>query len=144
MILLISASQVGRIYRHEPQAPGQAPPLKVSTAPALPQWELSLHHIWFGQTTSKSASSTKKKSLRACEFFRLTPVIPTTWEVEIGRIPVQGQPGQRVSKTPSQPIKAVHGGAHLPSLLHRVINRKTVVQASHSKKCNLRPYLKNN
>jgi hypothetical protein len=30
----------------------------------------------------------------------LTPIIPTTWEAEIGRIRVQGQPGQKVSKTP--------------------------------------------
>jgi hypothetical protein len=32
------------------------------------------------------------------------PVIPVTWEVEIGRILVQGQPGEKVSETTSQPI----------------------------------------
>jgi hypothetical protein len=30
-----------------------------------------------------------------------TSVIPATWEVEIGRIEVQDQPGQKVSETPS-------------------------------------------
>jgi hypothetical protein len=33
-----------------------------------------------------------------------TSVILTTWEVEIGRITVQGQPEQKVSETPSQQI----------------------------------------
>jgi hypothetical protein len=32
-------------------------------------------------------------------------IILATWEAEIGRIMVQGQPGQKVSKTPFQPIK---------------------------------------
>jgi hypothetical protein len=32
----------------------------------------------------------------------LTSVIPATKETEIGRITVQGQPRQKVSKTPSQ------------------------------------------
>jgi hypothetical protein len=31
-----------------------------------------------------------------------TPVIPVTWEMEIGRITVQGQPRQKVSITLSQ------------------------------------------
>jgi hypothetical protein len=43
-----------------------------------------------------------------------TPVILAIWETEIGRIKVQGQPRQNVSKTPSQPI-ARHGGSHLSS-----------------------------
>jgi hypothetical protein len=33
-----------------------------------------------------------------------TPVIPATWEAEIGRIFIQGQPRQKVSKTPSQQV----------------------------------------
>jgi hypothetical protein len=32
----------------------------------------------------------------------LTPAIPATQEVEIGRIAIQGHPGQKVIKTPSQ------------------------------------------
>jgi hypothetical protein len=31
----------------------------------------------------------------------LMPIIPTTWEAEIKRIKVPGQPGQIVRKTPS-------------------------------------------
>jgi hypothetical protein len=32
------------------------------------------------------------------------PVIPATWEAEIGRIEVCIQPGQKVSKTPCQQV----------------------------------------
>jgi hypothetical protein len=35
----------------------------------------------------------------------VTPVIPAIWEVEMGRILVQGQLRQKVHKTPSQTIK---------------------------------------
>jgi hypothetical protein len=45
------------------------------------------------------------------------PVITATWVVEIRRIEFQGQPGQKVSKTPSQSVKGGHSG----------INRKTAV-----------------
>jgi hypothetical protein len=40
------------------------------------------------------------------------PVILTTWEAEIGRIIVQGQPRQKVCKTPFKPI-AGHSSIHL-------------------------------
>jgi hypothetical protein len=44
----------------------------------------------------------------------LTPVILATWETEIRKITVQGQPRQKVCKTPSQPI-AGNDGACLSS-----------------------------
>jgi hypothetical protein len=37
-------------------------------------------------------------------------VILATWEAEMGRIEVGGQPGQKVHEIPSQPIKARHDG----------------------------------
>jgi hypothetical protein len=45
-----------------------------------------------------------------------TPVIPATWAAEIGRTEVQAQLRQKVSKTPSQPIKAGCGGVCLSQL----------------------------
>jgi hypothetical protein len=36
----------------------------------------------------------------------LMPVIPATQQAEMERITVWGQPGQKVSKIPSQPIKS--------------------------------------
>jgi hypothetical protein len=36
----------------------------------------------------------------------LMPVILATWEVKMERITVQGQPWQKASEIPSQPIKA--------------------------------------
>jgi hypothetical protein len=47
----------------------------------------------------------------------LLPVIPATQDIEIRRNEVQSQPGKKVSKTLSQPIKAVCGGARLSSLI---------------------------
>jgi hypothetical protein len=35
----------------------------------------------------------------------LTPEVLAPWEIEIGRIEVQDQPQQKVSKSPSQPLK---------------------------------------
>jgi hypothetical protein len=40
-------------------------------------------------------------------------------EAEIRRTKVQGQPGEKVLKTPSQPIKAGHGGFYLSYQLGR-------------------------
>jgi hypothetical protein len=48
----------------------------------------------------------------------LRPVISVTWEVEIGRIMVWGQPRQKVHKIPSQPIKNWFGGMCLSSQIH--------------------------
>jgi hypothetical protein len=36
-------------------------------------------------------------------------VISTTWEAEMEKMAEQGQPGQKVFKTPSQPIKSSGG-----------------------------------
>jgi hypothetical protein len=44
----------------------------------------------------------KKKSVKPGAW--LTPVIPATWEAEIRRITVQGQPKQIVLKTPISKI----------------------------------------
>jgi hypothetical protein len=41
----------------------------------------------------------KKIAIASCQ--RLTPVIPATWETEIGRIAIQGQHRQIVLKPPS-------------------------------------------
>jgi hypothetical protein len=71
------------------------------------------------------------------------PVILATPEMEIRRIMVQGQLGQKVHKAPSQPIKAGCGGmctCH-PGQTGS-INRKITVQAFLGIK--VRPYLKNN
>jgi hypothetical protein len=42
-------------------------------------------------------------------------VILATWEAEIQRIAIQGQPRQKVWETPSQPKNARHGGIRLSS-----------------------------
>jgi hypothetical protein len=47
-------------------------------------------------------------------------VIPATWEAEIGRIMVRGQPRQKFSEVPSQPIMLrVAVLAHLSSQLNQ-------------------------
>jgi hypothetical protein len=61
----------------------------------------------------------------------LNTVIPATWEAEIGRIQVQGQPERKDSETPSQPVKkAGHGG--YPSYSGSV-NRKIVSRPALAK-----------
>jgi hypothetical protein len=62
------------------------------------------------------------------------PVIPAIQEAEIRRIAVQGQPGQKVSKTLNQQ-NAGHGGTCLSS--QQWLSRPTLSK-------NTRPYLKNN
>jgi hypothetical protein len=71
----------------------------------------------------------------------LIPVILLTWEAEMGRITVRGQPEQKVHAISSKSIKAGRG-AHAchPSYIGRV-NRRIKVQAHPS--INARPYSKN-
>jgi hypothetical protein len=54
------------------------------------------------------------------------PVIPASQEVVIRRIVAPGQPWQKVSKTPFQPI-AEHSGTCLSSCMVR-IDRKITIQ----------------
>jgi hypothetical protein len=67
-----------------------------------------------------------------------TPVIPATWEAEIGRIEFPGQPGEVVHKTPSQPI-CESSGSHLSSQLCRRLG-KIIVPGQLRKKL-VRPHL---
>jgi hypothetical protein len=63
-------------------------------------------------------------------------VILATWEMEVGMIKVWGQPGQKVNKTKSHPVK-------LGMVVSFQLQRKRIsVQAVLGK--NLRHYLKNN
>jgi hypothetical protein len=58
------------------------------------------------------------------------PVILATWEVEIRRIAVQGQLGQIVLETPSQPMAGYGSMNPSSSQLHRgSTNTRIVVQA---------------
>jgi hypothetical protein len=50
---------------------------------------------------SKTVSQKQKKKTQKTRHWWLTSVIPATWEADIRRIEVQGQPGQKVFKTPS-------------------------------------------
>jgi hypothetical protein len=45
------------------------------------------------------------------------PAILGTWEVEVRRVLIQAQPGQKSLQEPISTEKAGHGGAHLPSQL---------------------------
>jgi hypothetical protein len=68
----------------------------------------------------------------------LTPVILATWEVELTRITVWGQPRQKVHKTPSQKMVG-SCGMHLSSC-----QKTWKGLQSRSVQIFLRPYLKNN
>jgi hypothetical protein len=71
----------------------------------------------------------------------LTPVILATWEAKNRRITVQGQSGQKVTETPSQPI-ARHGGMCLSfqAMQQTEIGRTAVLGQSRGKKLD-RPHL---
>jgi hypothetical protein len=45
----------------------------------------------------------------------LKPVLLDTWEVEVRRVAIGGQPRQKVHETLSLPIKAGHDDTHLSS-----------------------------
>jgi hypothetical protein len=70
------------------------------------------------------------------------PVILATWEVEIRRIMVQGQPGQKDLKAPSQPIKKLGMVVHNWHSSYIVrINKRIMVQIGPV--MSVRPYLRN-
>jgi repressor of nif and glnA expression len=72
----------------------------------------------------------------------LMPIILVTWEVEIGKIMVLVQPGQKVFEIPSQPkmLGVVVSACH-PAIT-KSINRRIKVQSCLARKT--KPYLKNN
>jgi hypothetical protein len=72
----------------------------------------------------------------------LTRVIPATWEAEIGRTAVGGQPRQKVSETQSQPIIWVWW--HWPDLSATQEALGRPVSKTGDQEQNWRPYLKNN
>jgi hypothetical protein len=67
-------------------------------------------------TTNSGVYTFQKKFLVQTQW--LISVIPATQEVEIGRISVQGQAGQKVIASPSQPIK-LGEMVHASTELHR-------------------------
>jgi hypothetical protein len=82
----------------------------------------------------------KNRDLSQALWFR--PIILATHETEMGRITVQGQPGQKVPETPSQSMDGP-GGAPLSSpATPASTNRRPMAQAVPEPK--LRHYLKNN
>jgi hypothetical protein len=65
----------------------------------------------------------------------LTPAIPAIQKAATGMIMVQGQAGQKVSKTPSQTITGHVGATYFNNI--GSINRRLTIQASLGK--NTRP-----
>jgi hypothetical protein len=60
---------------------------------------------------------------------------PAIWEVEIMRTVVQGQPGQKVIKTPSQQKSWVLWYVPFFSITWALLSRRNVVKSSWGKKC---------
>jgi hypothetical protein len=56
--------------------------------------------LYISKPLQPSMPDSKKKSCQSQDQW-LVSAIPATWEVEIGRIKVQGQPGQTVHNIPS-------------------------------------------
>jgi hypothetical protein len=62
------------------------------------QGNANWNYIEISSHTSQDSYYKENKQAR-CQWF--TPVILATWKAEIGRVKIQGQPGQIVLKTPS-------------------------------------------
>jgi hypothetical protein len=75
----------------------------------------------------------KREEERETERERITlwliPVILATWEVKIRRITVQGQPGQKVQTTLSQPIISWTWWCSCHTIYIRSINGRIAIQA---------------
>jgi hypothetical protein len=56
-----------------------------------------------------------------------------TWEAEIGRVAVQGQPGQKVGEIPSQPIAGLGDTMPVTPAMQEAETWRTVVQVSLGK-----------
>jgi hypothetical protein len=63
-----------------------------------------------------------------------TPVILTTWEAEMRRLLVLGQPRQKVSETPYQPIPRCSGMLPSSQIIRETEIGSTAVQANLGKK----------
>lgn len=79
--------------------------------PKSPNTPAALHptHVPRGDFTTETPHSLKWKNVTKSGAWWLTPAIPATWEPEMRRISVRGQPGQMVFETPSQPIAGPGG-----------------------------------
>jgi hypothetical protein len=88
------------------------------------------HRVRSPEATWQQAKKPWKEGVQAQWFM---PIIPATWEVEIERITVWGQPGQKVRKAPFQSIGWVVEHTCGPSCTGG-LSRRTVVQTSLGKK----------
>jgi hypothetical protein len=88
--------------------------------------------------TNEKDSWFEESFKKCCQALQFPFVIPATWEVEIRRIKVRDQPGQKVSKSPisiSWMVAHTCGSSHMGSLIEDLGLR------SASDK-NVRPYPK--